>query len=199
MAGKPKRRAKQKKERARIFLPAVIPPPPPEPEPTDRYGRPTLFRPEYVEMARQQCIEGATDEELADLFGVSRRTLTTWKRVHPELAEVMKLGKELANDRVERCVYEQTMGYTVTVKKAVKLRNADGSERIEEVEEEVFVPPQPQLAKFFLVNRRGDDWKDRSEKVHSGGQEIVHLTLEQVRERVAAKLQHLKDRQLGQG
>lgn len=34
-------------------------------------GRPSLFRPEYVEQARKLCLLGATDRELADFFGAN--------------------------------------------------------------------------------------------------------------------------------
>ena len=46
-------------------------------------GRPTLFKPEYVEQAEKLAVLGATDEEIGDFFGVSARTIYRWKLDHP--------------------------------------------------------------------------------------------------------------------
>lgn len=35
-------------------------------------GRPTEFKPEYVEQVKKLCLLGATDDEIADFFGVTR-------------------------------------------------------------------------------------------------------------------------------
>lgn len=196
MPGSPnKRRRNDKRFRAeeRIAnLPAVIPPPP---EPKDRWGRPTKFKPEYVEQVRILCEEGFIDPEIGEFFGVSRQTLHEWKRGHPDFGEAMKLGKHLADERVKRSLYERAIGYTVTVTKHIRLKNPDGSERVEKVEEEIFIPPDTHAQKFFLINRRGDEWSDKSEKHITGGAEFIHLTTEQAKERLAAKLLELRNRQ----
>ena len=38
-------------------------------------GQPTLYKPEYVELAHNYCLLGATNETLGDFFGVTRRTV----------------------------------------------------------------------------------------------------------------------------
>ncbi len=169
-------------------LPAVIPPPP---EPRDRWGRPTKFRPWMVERVQELCIAGAVDREIAAHLGIDKTTLYDWRIAHPELGEAMKLGKSLADDRTERTAFEIANGYTVTVKKAIKLRDQYGNERVETVEEDLWVAPDASHNRWFLQNRRGKDWKDKSEKVVTGQVEHVHLTVDQMRERVAARLQQL--------
>ncbi len=42
------------------------------------------YKPEFVAEAAAQCAKGATDQELADYFGVSVRTLYRWKNTEPE-------------------------------------------------------------------------------------------------------------------
>lgn len=198
MAGSPKKRArKQRKARAeqRIAnLPMVIPQPE---EPKDRWGRagrPSSFRPEYVGQVRILCEEGFTDSEIARHFKVCKDTIYCWQKDYPEFHEAMKLGKGLADDRAERRLYEQAMGYVTTVKKQMKVRLADGSEQLVEATEEVVMPPNMDALKFFLKNRRPDQWKEKTEQHVSGRVEHVELTREQLEERVAARLADLRQR-----
>jgi hypothetical protein len=46
----------------------------------NRRGRPTLFRPEYPDLARRLCLLGGTNEELASFFEVSRSTIEKGKK-----------------------------------------------------------------------------------------------------------------------
>ena len=54
-------------------------------------GRPSKFKPEYVDQARKLAQLGATDREVAEFFNVSEQTPNTWKHVHPEFLESLKL------------------------------------------------------------------------------------------------------------
>ncbi|MES2057745.1 MAG: helix-turn-helix domain-containing protein [Pseudomonadota bacterium] len=73
--------------------------------------RPSTFKPAYVRQARDLYAQGLTDRELAAAFGVSRTTIFRWRAAYPEFAEATKLGKEVADDRVERALYERAIGY----------------------------------------------------------------------------------------
>lgn len=193
MPGSPKKRARRQAEEAlRSNLPALIPKPV---EPKDRFGRPTLFRPYMVEMARVLCEDGSTEKELASELGIGLSTLYEWRNRHPELAAVMRLGKEIATDRLERTAYEIACGYTTTVKETVKLRDERGNERLVESEREIRVPPNEQMLWKMMKSRRPDDWKDKTETKVSG--EVVHLTVDQVRERLKSVLVELRIKQVG--
>lgn len=202
MAGQPRKRAKERAKERIAALPlnkSLVVVPQPE-EPKDRWGRPgnfSSYQPIFAEHARILCEEGLTDKEIADHFGVCRTTIHTWKKDHPEFAEAFKLGKELADDRVERTLYEQAVGYVTTIKRKAKLRDQYGNEKMIEYEEEIHIPPNPKLIEFFLKNRRPDSWKDKTEQHVTGT--VVHeqLTVDQLRERVAAKLQDLRNKEGG--
>lgn len=176
-------------------LPAVIPQPAPDPEQTDRWGRYTSFKPEYIEIARVMCEGGATNQELADHFGINRSTIYDWRNNIPEFAEVLKLGKALADDRMERTAYELAVGYTTTVTETIKLRDERGNERIAETTREVVIPPNADMLRWMLKNRRGEIWRDKTENVVLG--EIIHLTLDQAKERVRARLENIRQHELG--
>jgi hypothetical protein len=65
-------------------------------------GRPSKFKADYAQQAEKLCDLGATDEDLADFFDVSIRTIANWKSEHPEFLQALKGGKSQADDRVER-------------------------------------------------------------------------------------------------
>jgi len=76
-------------------------------------GRPTKYKPSFVEQARFVCeYKGFTDEDLASLFNVALSTLELWKREHPEFSEAIKESKE-SFDRnvVERACVSLASGY----------------------------------------------------------------------------------------
>jgi hypothetical protein len=41
-------------------------------------GQPTLYKPEYCELAHNDCLLGATNELLGDFFGVTCGTIQNW-------------------------------------------------------------------------------------------------------------------------
>ena len=45
-------------------------------------GQPTLYEPDYCELAHNYCLLGATNEVLAGFFGVTRRTIQNWIAAH---------------------------------------------------------------------------------------------------------------------
>lgn len=205
MAGSPRKRAKRAKaektkraEERIAALPrnrslATIPKPE---EPKDRWGRPSKFRPEYVEHTRILCEEGHTDREIAEFFGITRKTLHNWRRDHPELAAVMGIGKQLANDRVNRTAFELAVGYTTTVTEIFKMKNAQGGEIIATHEREVNVAPDRDMVKWWQKNREPQNWKDKTEQERT--LEVKHvLPIDEVRERVKARLAEIKRIQSG--
>ncbi|WP_052215673.1 helix-turn-helix domain-containing protein [Sphingomonas sp. ERG5] len=87
--------------------------------------RPSAFKPAYVRQAKELYAQGLTDRELAAAFGVSRTTIFRWRAAYPEFAEATKLGKEVADDRVERALYERAIGYE---EEAVRVYHPTGAE-----------------------------------------------------------------------
>lgn len=123
-----------------------------------KVGRPSKFHPGLVEQAKKLSLLGATDRELADFFKVSQSTLNLWKIEHPEFSEALKLGKESADARVERSLFQRALGYTHD---AVKIF-ADpktGAEQIVPFTEHY--PPDTTAAIFWLKNRRPEEWRDK--------------------------------------
>lgn len=119
------------------------------------------FKPEFVKQAAKLCKLGATDHEVADFFEVNRTTLWRWTHTHAGLAEAMKTGKDVADERVVRSLYSKAIGYTFD---SVKIFNDNGNALIVPYEEHV--PPSDTACIFWLKNRRPEEWRDRHE--HTG-------------------------------
>jgi len=127
-------------------------------------GRPTDYKPEFAQEALEQCAQGATDQELADYFGVSIRSLYRWKNTQPEFRQALKAAKEQADDRVERSLFERATGYE---RDEVDIRVVGGE--IVQTPIRKFYPPDTTAAIFWLKNRAPAQWRDKQEIEHSGG------------------------------
>jgi hypothetical protein len=125
-------------------------------------GRPTGYDPSFCQEAANLCINGATDEELAQAFGVSARTVYRWQAAHPEFSQALKAGKEMADERVIRSLYHKAVGYTHDAVKIFMPANADAPVYAPYQEH---VPPDTTAAIFWLKNRRAGEWRDKTEQV----------------------------------
>lgn len=144
-------------------------------------GRPTDYRPEYCQEAANLCANGATDAELAEYFEVSDRTIYRWKAEFPEFSQALKTGKEVADERVERSLYHKAVGYQHS---AVKIFMPAGATAPVIVPYTEFVPPDTTAAIFWLKNRRGENWRDKSEVHHRHTKEAMS---DDELERIAAR------------
>ncbi len=59
-------------------------------------GQPSGYRAEYVDQVRRLCEAGLTDVQIAQYFGVDRKTIRNWQIAHPEFHEARQLKHELA-------------------------------------------------------------------------------------------------------
>lgn len=121
-------------------------------------GRPTAYRPEYAEQAAKLCALGATDYELADFFKVDTRTIYRWKNVHEDFCQALITGKENADIRVERALYNRAVGYTFESEKVFQFQG-----QIVRADTVEHVPPDPSAAKLWLTNRKPEDWREKQE------------------------------------
>jgi hypothetical protein len=133
------------------------PPAPVEPQPV---GRPTKYRPELIERVYRLALLVTTDREIAEGLDICEATLNNWKNEYPEFLEALKKGKLAADSDVAHGLHLRSLGYEAVEKKAVKLKQADGSEKVEMAEETRHIPADTTAQIFWLKNRRRLDWKD---------------------------------------
>lgn len=138
-------------------------------------GRPTDYEEAFAEQAAKLCTLGATDDEMADFFGIHRSTLYRWKLDHPEFCDSIKSAKSAADERVERSLYQKATGYNVTEEVAVKIKVGQHEEKVEVVEVNKHVPAETAAAIFWLKNRRKDDWRDKQDVEHGLTGELADI------------------------
>lgn len=136
-------------------------------------GRPTDYKAEYAEQAAKLCALGATDDEMAEFFGVSVRTFHRWKIDHEEFCHSIKSAKEIADERVERSLYQKATGYNYTEEQAIKVKVAQHEEKVEIVEVTRHAPAETPAAIFWLKNRRKEEWRDKQEHEHTAAGDLA--------------------------
>ena len=88
----------------------------------DRPGQPTKYWAEYVPQAERLAGLGATETEIADFFNVNLVTVRRWAHDHPKFCAALAVGRERADDRAERSLYQNAIGYTYVEQQAVKVK-----------------------------------------------------------------------------
>ena len=122
-------------------------------------GRPSKYRDEFADQAKKLCLLGATDEELASFFEVSRATISTWKIQHPAFLDALKAGKELADATIADSLYQRAKGYSHP---DVHISNYQGVITVTPITKHY--PPDPTSMIFWLKNRRPDLWREKREE-----------------------------------
>lgn len=128
-------------------------------------GRPSKYQSEFAVQAHKLSALGATDQEVADFFEIEVRTLYRWKHDHDEFCQALKAGKDTADDRVERSLYQRAIGYE---QEEVKIFMPSGADNPVYAPYRARVAPDVTAAIFWLKNRRKEDWRDVSRTEHTG-------------------------------
>lgn len=136
-----------------------------------KMGRTPEYKPEFAARAKEACFRGATDSELAEMFGVHRRTIYRWKQDHLDFCHALIVGKELADDRVERSLYEKAVGYEIETEKIFCFQGIiTRAQTIEHIQ------PDKGSIEMWLASRRTDKWRKVERHEHTGkdGGPIAH-------------------------
>jgi len=121
-------------------------------------GRPSSFRPEYVKLAKQFALLGATDKQMASFFEVSEQTLNEWKKKHPEFLESLKEGKIIADSMVASSLFHRALGYSHDED---DIRVVGGEIAITPTKKHY--PPDTTACIYWLNNRQRQAWKAKVE------------------------------------
>jgi hypothetical protein len=125
-------------------------------------GPAPIYKPDYCTLAYKFCLLGATNEDLAGLFGVCIATIGHWLRRYPAFKQAVQGGRDVADADVAQSLLHKAKGFT---HKDVKVLLKDGAP--EEVEYNRYFPPDTQAAIFWLRNRRRKQWREVIEHEHT--------------------------------
>lgn len=123
-------------------------------------GRPTKYKHEYADQAYRLCLLKATDEEMADFFGIRASTFNRWKKDHPEFWESITRGKLQADAEVAEKLRERALGYSHP--ECIIYQGVVTGEVTKHY------PPDTQAASLWLRNRQPGKWRDKQDHEHSG-------------------------------
>jgi hypothetical protein len=126
-------------------------------------GRPTKFKPEYVDIAAGMTKNGASDADIAQALGVTIRTVWRWQAEHEAFYQALVVPSGAPDDRVERSLYQRAIGYTFDSEKVFQYEGAPV--RVATTEH---CPPDSNAAMRWLTNRRPDRWRDKVSAELSG-------------------------------
>ena len=109
------------------------------------------------------AIRGATDAEIAEAMHVSRKTICSWKKEHESFANALAEGKEIADSKIERSLYQSAQGYfVIEVSK-------DGTTKLGDLRtKKRYIPPSTTAQIFWLKNRKREHWRDVSKTEVTG-------------------------------
>ena len=124
-------------------------------EPKRTAGRPPAYEESFCVQAEKYCMLGATNAQLAELFGVSDTTIDNWLAKYSEFLGAVKRGRAEADSRVAESLFQRAVGYSHPEDKVFL---HEGTPVV--VPTVKHYPPDTTAAIFWLKNRRRADWKD---------------------------------------
>lgn len=133
-------------------------------------GQPTKYKAEYARQAKKLCELGATDSDLADAFGVNIVTIWRWQGQQAGFCKAVKVGKDLADDRVERAFYHRAVGYDYEAEKVMQYEG-----EIVRASYREHIPADPGAALNWLKNRQPERWREKAQVEVTGGDAVIAI------------------------
>lgn len=137
---------------------------------------------DMVQTIEEWAIQGDSETEIARKLGISQRTLRRYKQQDLSLLSALETGKAKANSKVEYALLQRALGYKYEEEQPHKVKeiyyddngNKCVRELIQIIKVEKIYPPDVQAQKFWLNNRKAENWKDNPHKV-TNDRELLEL------------------------
>jgi len=117
---------------------------------------------------------GKTNSEIAMLLGICEATFYNWlNNFAPDLLESLKNATKEPIKNVERALYERAMGYSCQETKVHMTKS--GVIKTKDVIKHY--PPSETAMKYYLGNKKPEDWKEKREVEVTGDEPTRNLSL----------------------
>lgn len=110
----------------------------------------TEYDPSYAARARDLCMAGCSEVEIAQVLGISVGMLRAWRSRYSDFEYAWTDGTIIANTRVIGALFKRAIGYDKTVWKETK----DGI-----MQELKHIEPNVAAQLAWLTNKLPDQWK----------------------------------------
>lgn len=150
-------------------------------------GRKSTFNGKVQSTILRLIEDGKTEEQIAEIVGVSKSTINNWKGKHPEFLYALRESRQVADELVEAALFNRAVGYSHPEEK-VFLSKDFGIVTHDTVKH---YPPDTTAAMFWLRNRQPKEWREKTEPDVNVTNNVNTLTDEQLDE----KLQRLLEKQ----
>lgn len=126
----------------------------------DLYDKYVKGREEAIKAAAKK---GATNENLATLLGCGLTTIKKLKKEYPAFDELLRTGKEIADNLVENALFKRAVGFDYEeIVTEVRLNESGTGQTTYVKKTKKHVPPETAAALAWLFNRRPKEWSNRS-------------------------------------
>lgn len=153
----------------------------------------------YLELIESRLSEieswvehGATDKEIAEKLGIGYSTYRKYKTDSVALKGAIATGKDKANQKVEKALLNNAVGYKYTEEVAIKVKEEvlaeDGKtiltkESVVIKEVKKYSKPDLNAQKFWLVNRKNKAWQEDPNKV-SNDKKLIKIKEKEVSSKI---------------
>lgn len=124
-------------------------------------GRPSSYDPKlHPKLAEILASTGRIDKLVAQELGISEPTLIDWKKKYPEFFKALRAGKKKVDDQVVSALLQNALGYEHEEDKIFYDSKRGKPITVKTTRK---YAPNVLAQKFWLMNRRPKEWRDRQE------------------------------------
>jgi hypothetical protein len=116
-----------------------------------------MFTAEFYNQITNYCLLGATLRQLAEFLMVTELSVHTWATEDAKFAAAIKNGRENADAKVARSLYQRATGCSI---KETHIAVIEG--RVVQTQVTKNYPPDVNAAAMWLRNRAPDRWRDNA-------------------------------------
>lgn len=128
----------------------------------------SVFLPDFPEhVIRGIAQRGLSDEEMAELFGVTPELMNAWKSKYPSFNKAIEEGRTELDELVIAALFTAATGLDPVTKQRARIRKqkavslGEGMYDVVELEEDL--PAQVQAQRYWLNNRAPKFWGDKTQ------------------------------------
>lgn len=121
-------------------------------------GRKSTFNDTVREAIIKLSEAGKTKEQIADIVGISTRTISTWMGKHQDFGLAVREARQVADELVVASLFSKAIGYS---HKETKVFQHEGQIVCHDIEKHY--PPDTSAIQFWLRNRQPKEWKEKNE------------------------------------